>query len=143
MVKKNHLLVTFALVGLVIVLFNVPVVSLLNDSVNLDTREARVKLDKPVSIDGNDVFHREARKRGWLGNGTEQGPYILENLIIKNEPIIRGKKIIPVTAIDIRNTDLYFIITGSILTGEIALGEGIFLSNVLHATVTDNAIINQ
>ncbi|MFW9995343.1 MAG: right-handed parallel beta-helix repeat-containing protein [Candidatus Odinarchaeota archaeon] len=141
--KKKALIVTLAIVSLALITFNQAMFAgVSNDVLIGGYREAKIKSDNPISIDGNDAFIREARRRGWLGDGTELYPYIIENLYIKTPSTTRGQKIITTTAIDIRNTDLFFIITGCRLDGVDASSDGIFLSNVIHATIAGNVIYN-
>ncbi len=57
----------------------------------------------PIKINGNADFAAQATANGWPGNGTAANPYVIENLVIVTN-------LTDTHAIDIRNTNVYFII---------------------------------
>jgi parallel beta-helix repeat protein len=78
----------------------------------------------PISINGNTDFHNTASFEGWSGTGTVGAPYIIEDYNITGTGYL----------IDIRNTDVYFRISHSLLHG----GErGLYFQNVTNGKVSD------
>ncbi len=78
--------------------------------------------DGPIVIDGNSGFSV------FPGSGTIDDPYIIEGYNISNPSGI---------AIDIRNTDVYFIIRNNTLTFS---KDGIFLMNAKNGQIVNNTI---
>ncbi len=112
------------------------------DWINLDTNELQVlfagkKKDNPIFIDGDSDFIKQARKNQWPGKGTEAQPYVIQDLNIKVVNRSRGKKLIPVplAAITIYNTTLYFYITNNILDGINGIPDGVLLENVSNGVI--------
>jgi parallel beta-helix repeat protein len=105
---------------------------------SLDNSILALQTHVPIRIDGNANFASQATSEGWVGDGSENNPYLIDNyLIIANPPIIEY-------CIYISNTDIFFIIqncelkdsdTGGTLTGSL------ILSNVSNCHVLDNTII--
>ncbi len=91
--------------------------------VHLSTR------DVPIYIDGNADFANQAASWGWPGNGSAADPYRIENLMIVTN-------LNDTNAIDIRNTDVYFIIRNCTVTA--SYGSGIYLRNVTNALLVNN-----
>ncbi len=94
----------------------------------------------PIRIDGNADFHAQAAANGWSGNGTAGNPYVIENLMIVTTQ--NGTN-----AIDIRNTNVHFIIRNCTITatGYSVNGtypSGIYLYNVTNARLEHNNASN-
>ncbi len=53
----------------------------------------------PIIINGNDDFRQQARVNGWLGDGSRENPYLLENLYFEG---MSG------TVISISDTSVFF-----------------------------------
>lgn len=86
----------------------------------------------PIIIDGDTDFNDTAFSEGWLGNGTSDNPYIIENLDID---LGGGAG----HCINITNTQVNFTIRNCNLTGaSVDSGAGIYLDNVKNARVVDN-----
>jgi len=88
-----------------------------------------------IVIDGNDDFHAQAANEGWEGDGSEENPYIIEGYEIDLEEGQGG-------AVDVRNTDLYFVIRHCYLHGgggawfdDSKRGYGILTENVQNMRV--------
>lgn len=76
----------------------------------------------PIMIDGDEDFSNQ----GWPGFGTEEEPFVIENLKITEGP----------ESIYIRNTRAYFEIRNcSTVSHDSTFGDAIRLQNVTHATV--------
>ncbi len=113
------------------------------DSDELPVQEEEVALDPdrerashdPILIDGNEDFAAQAAAEGWPGDGTQGDPYIIEGLEIDLEKQGKG-------AIDVRNTDVHFIIRdcylhngGQAWLNSNAQGYGIIARNVRNMRV--------
>lgn len=95
----------------------------------------------PIVIDGNEEFHAVARAEGWAGDGSAQHPYIIEGYEIDLQNGEGG-------AVDVRNTDVYFVVRRCYLHGGVhklgsAYGYGVLTWNVQNMRVertvaTDN-----
>ncbi|MCG2826296.1 MAG: right-handed parallel beta-helix repeat-containing protein, partial [Thermoplasmatales archaeon] len=85
----------------------------------------------PIYINGNEDFATQAENESWAGNGTEADPYIIENWDI-DASTAHG--------IEIRNTDVYFIIRSCIIhdgwTGDLETSHnGIYFSSVTNGSI--------
>ena len=88
-----------------------------------------------IFIDGNNVFADNASSEDWGGNGTLTNPYIIENYIINASFNTHG--------IEIRNTDVYFIIRNiSVSDGLSNYNYGIYLNNVTNGELINNTADN-
>ncbi|MFX0050613.1 MAG: nitrous oxide reductase family maturation protein NosD [Candidatus Hermodarchaeota archaeon] len=96
----------------------------------------------PIIVDGNDDFKRKAKRFGWPGDGTEDNPYFIQYYDLTMPPNKKGKKFQLPSAIEIRNTDVYFVIQNNILTSVDGNYIGITLSNVMHGSIIGNDISN-
>ncbi|MHA2363579.1 MAG: right-handed parallel beta-helix repeat-containing protein [Candidatus Hodarchaeales archaeon] len=81
----------------------------------------------PIFIDGNGNFTDTAIVNSWSGNGTAGNPYIIDNYNITGTGNI----------IEIRNTNLYFQITNSILSDGTNC---IYLANVTNGELVNNTV---
>ncbi len=79
----------------------------------------------PIYIDGSSDFAAQAEKEGWPGEGTKDNPYIIENYNI-NASKSNG--------IEIRNTNLYFIIKNCVIHDG-TYHSGIYFKNVRNGIV--------
>ncbi len=90
----------------------------------------------PIRINGNADFHVKASQEGWQGNGTVQAPYIIEGLDITGDVTFGG-------LVDIRNTNVYFVIRDCIIHDNNAdTGFGIILENVSNAVLSHVKVYN-
>jgi parallel beta-helix repeat protein len=92
----------------------------------------------PIVIENNTDFSTQALTEGWDGDGSQEDPYIISGLEIKNSIE---------TLITIKDTDFYFEISNNNLDGISTIYEkrrviGISISNVSHSKITDNIIKN-
>jgi hypothetical protein len=56
---------------------------------SLDNSILALQTHVPIRIDGNANFASQATSEGWVGDGSENNPYLIDNyLIIANPPII-------------------------------------------------------
>ncbi|MFW9833576.1 MAG: NosD domain-containing protein [Candidatus Thorarchaeota archaeon] len=91
-------------------------------------KDAQVVSD-PIYIDNNADF----RALGFQGEGTDEEPYIIENLVIETSIT---------NLIHIQDTTAYFEIHDCDLNGVTKGHYGIYLLNVINAKVIDNVIQN-
>ncbi len=88
-----------------------------------------------IIIDGNDNFEETVSNEGWMGNGSEENPYIIDGYDIDLGGAAGH-------CISISNTQVYFIISHCYLTGaSINPGAGIYLNSVLHGSIINNTIL--
>lgn len=89
---------------------------------------------EPIAIDGNDDFITQATSEGWLGDGSEGDPIIINNLLIKASDQL----------IWISNTNLHFQISSCVLDGlgGGTGGGGISFNNVSNCYIKNNTIRN-
>ncbi|UCE37523.1 MAG: right-handed parallel beta-helix repeat-containing protein [Thermoplasmata archaeon] len=92
-----------------------------------------VSADQPIFIDGNADFAAKAAQEGWPGEGTESNPYIIEDYIIYAY-FANG--------IDIRNTDVYFVIRNSNIHEGGSNFNGIYFRNVENGAIEKSEIYN-
>jgi len=90
---------------------------------------------EPIRINGNADFANQASANGWIGNGTSESPYIIEN----NEIDSQGGPY----CIWIENTTVWFVIRNCTMwnaTNSTAepWGTGIYLKNVTNGTLVNN-----
>jgi len=87
-----------------------------------------------IFIDGNNMFANNASSEGWIGNGTYSNPYIIENYEI-NASVRHG--------IEIRNTNLYFIIRNvKVSNGRSNYNHGFYFTNVTNGELINNTADN-
>ncbi len=87
----------------------------------------------PILITNDIDFETQASLNKWEGDGSKETPYIINNLIIVTS--------LPTTnAIEIRNTNIHFIILNSTLTA--FDGTGIRLSKVSNGIILNNTLLN-
>jgi len=88
----------------------------------------------PISIDGNADFLSQAGSAGWPGNGTVSNPIIIDNYNITGS----------IYLIEIKNTDLYFQISNSRISGYGFFGNsngfGMHLENISNSDFINNQI---
>jgi len=82
----------------------------------------------PIFIDGNSDFANQSVIEGWAGNGSESSPYIIENYSIDASTDI---------GIEIRNTDVFFIIRDCWIENGMPAYKGILFHNVTHGSIED------
>ena len=99
---------------------------------NIKDNDEKLKISAnhdTIFIDGNNMFANNASSESWIGNGTYSNPYIIENYEIIAS-IRHG--------IEIRNTDVYFIIRNvTIIDGRSNYNHGFYFNNV-----TNGELIN-
>ena len=88
------------------------------------------KVHDPISINGNDDFINQAAVEGWMGDGSELNPYIIERLNISGLSDV---------FIEIRSTEVFFQISSCLLKGG---RYGIYLQNVSNVQIINNTIID-
>ncbi len=81
----------------------------------------------PIHIKSNSDFAVQAEKEGWSGDGTLDNPYIIEDYDI-NASKSNG--------IEVRNTDVYFIIKNCVIHDGIN-NSGIYFKNVRNSVVNE------
>ena len=87
-----------------------------------------------IFIDGNIMFANNASTESWIGNGTYSNPYIIENYEI-TASIRHG--------IEIRNTDVYFIIRNvTVSDGRSNYNHGFYFNNVINGELINNTADN-
>ncbi|MFX0045383.1 MAG: nitrous oxide reductase family maturation protein NosD [Candidatus Hermodarchaeota archaeon] len=89
----------------------------------------------PIAIYDDAMFHSLATSEGWDGSGTEEFPYIIEDLWITEES--------DTNPIHIENTRVYFIIRDCLLEGD-SFGisvDGIYLLNVQNGSIENNEVV--
>ena len=100
-------------------------------SENLEKATIKLQVtNTTISIDGNANLNATAASEGWTGVGTEADPFIL--LLNINGP---GSA----TLVEIRNTDLYFVIQDSNITNG---DTGIYLENVQNGVINNSVVSN-
>ena len=88
----------------------------------------------PILIDGNDDLIAQATSEGWPGDGSETNPILIDELNIRDSNVL----------IEIRNTDLFFLISNCILVDGIngislyRAKNGYIFNNTIHNTVGGN-----
>ncbi len=85
----------------------------------------------PIMIDGNGNFSTQASTEGWLGDGSEGNPYVIDGLNIMGTE--------DNNLITIYNTDVYFQIRNCLIKGGV---NGISLVNVENGYLINNTITN-
>jgi len=86
----------------------------------------------PIVIANNTDFEYQAQLEGWVGNGTQSNPYIIEGLLIDRSGLAGY-------CIDIRSTTIYFEIRNCHLTGATVNGyAAIYLGAVSNGKLTNN-----
>ncbi|MHA2100468.1 MAG: right-handed parallel beta-helix repeat-containing protein, partial [Candidatus Kariarchaeaceae archaeon] len=98
---------------------------------SIETHAIVLNITDPIAIDGNANFTTTASNSGWVGDGSKDFPYVIEYLNITADPSL--------PAIDIQNTDVYFIVQYSHFSGGSA---GIWLERVKNAVLYNNTISN-
>ncbi|MCY3410129.1 MAG: right-handed parallel beta-helix repeat-containing protein [Candidatus Heimdallarchaeota archaeon] len=84
-----------------------------------------------ISIDGNADLQFQASNEGWVGDGSYENPYIIENYEFYG---ITG------TAIEIKNTNLHIIIRGMNILCDFDTSMGIYLEHVNNTRIRDTTI---
>ncbi len=86
-----------------------------------------------ILIDGNSDFASQSVIEGWAGNGSQTNPYIIEGYDI-NASTAAG--------IEIKNTDVYFVIRDSYIHDGGTSYYGIILRNVINGEIKDSYLSN-
>lgn len=89
--------------------------------------------ESPIQIDGNDAFADYAANKSWDGSGNATHPYKITGLNITSDI---GN------LIEIKNTNVHFIISYSLLNGKNASYDGIYLESVVNGIISDNTIFD-
>ncbi len=89
----------------------------------------------PIRIDGNADFAIQAAMNGWPGNGTPENPYVIADLVIVTNQT-------GTNAIEIRNTNVYFVIRNCTVTAAGFPSNGVYPSGLYLYNVT-NARLEQ
>jgi len=90
----------------------------------------------PIVIDGDVNFSATALAEGWVGDGSLQNPFIIENYDITLGPT-------PVASISIKNTRSNYTIRGCHLIGPAATPSyGVYLENSTNGNIINNIITN-
>jgi parallel beta-helix repeat protein len=99
--------------------------------------QTEYEVHDPISINGNADFIAQAIVENWLGDGTLSDPYVIDGYnITSNEGLPYG---FSKEAINIKNTDLHFRISNSLIR---EYRTGIYLTNVSNGMVSDNFVID-
>ena len=86
----------------------------------------------PITIGSDDEFNTTAFVEGWIGDGSQSSPYIIENYDIDREGASGH-------CINIQDTSVYFIVRGCYLTGATQFSDsGVFLWNVSNCEISSN-----
>ena len=139
--KRKHVLI---LTLIFCVLFGTSMLSLNTPEILQTSRNNNIKDndEKPIIsaihdaifIDGNNMFANNASSEGWIGSGTYSNPYIIENYEI-NASVRHG--------IEIRNTNLYFIIRNvTVSNGRSNYNHGFYFTNVTKGELINNTADN-
>jgi parallel beta-helix repeat protein len=138
--RKHVLILTLIfclLLGVFICSFNIPEIlkTSKNDNIKQNYEKPRISTNHDtLFIDGNNMFANNASNEGWIGNGTYSNPYIIENYDI-NATLSHG--------IEIRNTNLYFIIKNvTVINGRSNYNYGFYLANVTNGKLINNTADN-
>ncbi|TFF95392.1 MAG: hypothetical protein EU547_07575, partial [Promethearchaeota archaeon] len=142
MLRHNKLILKFTIIFslLLISFFSFGITRWLDSSYykSIDTIELDPKSSEsfdPIFIDGNDDFNQTAFDNNWDGNGSYNNPYIIENYIIYATSDTHG--------IEIRNTDVYFIINNvSVLDGRSNYNIGFYFENITNGHITNSSAEN-
>jgi parallel beta-helix repeat protein len=90
----------------------------------------------PIVINGDSDFAATASTEGWVGDGSQQNPYVIENYDITSS-------FDPESSINITDTRAYYIIRGCRLTGPAATPSyGIYLENSTNGQIINNMATN-
>ena len=131
--RKNYW--NYSLIALLVVLVSTIVFIIFNTN-DLIPQSGRIPHD-PIYIDGNTAFMNISSSEGWEGNGTYDNPFIIKDYFIENSPN---------HGIEIRNTDVYFIIYNVSINGGTEIGDfqnGIDLDNVRNGILNRNTVIDK
>ncbi|UCE14563.1 MAG: hypothetical protein JSV04_05130, partial [Candidatus Heimdallarchaeota archaeon] len=75
---------------------------------NTDQLDKEYRLSSGFSLNGNHEFSQFTIEEGWIGEGTLENPYIINNLNISGGGM-------ELTLVEIRNTDVHFFIENCII----------------------------
>ena len=138
--RKHVLILTLIfclLLGVFICSFNIPEIlkTSKNDNIKQNYENPKISTNHDtLFIDGNNMFANNASNEGWIGNGTYSNPFIIENYEI-NATLSHG--------IEIRNTNLYFIIKNvTVINGRSNYNYGFYLANVTNGKLINNTADN-
>jgi parallel beta-helix repeat protein len=87
----------------------------------------------PIKIVGNEDFAQQAENEGWPGDGTVEDPYVIDGYDI-NYSATNG--------IEIKDTNVNFIIRNSVVNNRTYLFKGIFLYNVSNGIIENCSLHN-
>jgi len=140
--KQNRIIILFSLF-FIFVLFNFLTqeikITSINQEKDLDSSDSWVL--SRVFIDDSDPDHnwsKTASENDWCyGSGTIENPYIIENVTINYQTVDFGG------LIDIRNSNVYFIIRDCTLYKTDVFGRSINLENTNYGRITDNYCSNE
>lgn len=106
-------------------------------TINLEKKEHLAGVvHAPITIGSDDEFNTTAFVEGWVGNGLQGSPFIIENYDID-----RGGA--SGHCINIQNTSVYFVVRGCYLTGATQLSDaGVYLWNVSNCEISNNIFFN-
>lgn len=135
--KKKYVLILTLIFSIIfrLLVFSLNPPEITQPSRNIDDNEIDDKLRISVNyntifIDGNHMFADNASILDWTGNGTYGNPYIIENYEI-DASLSHG--------IEIRNTNLYFIIRNvTISNGSSNYNHGFYFTNVTNGKLINN-----
>ncbi|MEE9376746.1 MAG: right-handed parallel beta-helix repeat-containing protein, partial [Candidatus Lokiarchaeia archaeon] len=123
--------------GVLMLSLNTPEILQTSRNNNIKDNDEKPKIsanNDTIFIDGNNMFADNASSEGWNGNGTYSNPYIIENYKI-NASIRYG--------IEIRNTDVYFIIRNvTVSDGRSNYNHGFYFTNVTNGELINNIADN-
>ncbi len=139
--KRKHVLILTLifsmLFGASMLFFNTPEILHTSRNNNIKDIDGKPKISANhdvIFIDGNTMFSNNASSEGWFGNGNYSNPYIIENYEI-NASIGHG--------IEIRNTNLYFIIRNvTVSDGRSKYNFGFYFTNVTNGELINNIADN-
>jgi len=139
--KRKHVLILTLifcmLFGASMLSLNTPEILQTSRNNNIKDNDEKPKISAnhdTIFIDGNNMFANNASSEVWIGNGTYIDPYIIENYEI-NASIGHG--------IEIRNTNLYFIIRNvTVSDGRSNYNHGFYFTNVTNGELINNTADN-
>jgi parallel beta-helix repeat protein len=106
-----------------------------NSKSNLNFNIKTSDTHEPISINGNDEFNQTAFNNGWIGNGSFNNPFIIENYTIYATSEQPG--------VEIRNTNVSFIIRNiSVYDGRSNYNVGFYFNNITNGNITENNATN-
>ena len=140
--KRKHVLIltliSCMLFGASMLSLNTPEILQTSRNNNIKDNDEKPKISanhSAIFIDGNKMFADNASSEGWKGNGNYSDPFVIENYTISVSFDGHG--------IEIRNTDVYFIIRNvTVSDGRSNYNHGFYFNNVTNGELINNTADN-